>query len=188
MNFGAFTQPYPGPVNVLGRDFAGGLPGLLLSPNRGLFIFMPLCVLSVWGVVVAFRKTDTPVIYRYLAAAMLAHWVFLAVWPMWWAGWSFGPRLFCTMIPIWMVLLLPIRDQIARPAMLGLAALMIAWGTFVQVRCLSDQDVHLWNAMPVDVNNYTERLWDWGDPQILRGWGGDYGIDLPRKRLAEDYR
>ena len=28
LNFAEFTQPYPGPVQVLGRDFAGGTPGI----------------------------------------------------------------------------------------------------------------------------------------------------------------
>ena len=186
-NFNAFTQPYPGPINVLGRDFVGGLFGLLVSPNRGLLIYMPLCGLVVGGVIVAFRDKETPIIYRYFSVAVLAHWVFLAVWPMWWAGWCYGPRLFCTMIPIWMLLLLPIRRGLERPVMLCVLALMIFWGSFVQIRCLSDQDVHLWNAMPVDVNNYTERLWDWSDLQITRGIGGDYGIDLPRKRKPEDF-
>jgi hypothetical protein len=188
INYGAFTQPYPGPVKVLGRDFAGGLPGLLLSPSRGLLIYMPVCLFSIWGMVTVWRRSSDAILYRYLVLAVLAHWIFLAVWPMWWAGWSFGPRLFCSMIPLWVLLILPVRDQFRRVPVSLAATLVVAWSVFVEVRCVTDHDVHLWNGMPVDVNDHTERLWDWGDTQILRGLGGEYTVDLPRKRLPSDYQ
>ena len=135
----------------------------------------------------AFRRVKTPIIYRYLSVALIVHWLFLAIWPMWWAGWSYGPRLFCTMIPIWLILIVPMRTALRRIpiALAGLAC--VSWSVFAEVRCISDQDVHLWNAMPVDVNDHTQRLWDWGDMQILRGLGGDYGVDLPRKSKPEDF-
>ena len=187
LNYDAFTQPYPGPVKVLGRDFARGMPGLLISPNRGLFVFMPLCVFSVWGLIHVFRSSKHVMLYRYLACTIVAHWLFLAVWPMWWAGWCFGPRLFCTLIPLWIIMLVPIIEQFKRVPVAVVAAACVTWGSFVQFRCLTDADVHLWNGMPVDVNDYTERLWDWGDLQITRGIGGEYGVDLPRKRVLGDY-
>jgi hypothetical protein len=180
--YGEWIQPYPGPTQVLGRDFDSGIFGLLVSPSRGLFIYMPVCLLSLWGMVRCFRdRSDTFVVYRFLALAVLGHWIFLALWPMWWGGWSYGPRLFCTYIPIWLLLTIPFwQTWHAVPRLrripLNVAIMVcIAWSAFVEYRGVTDHDVHLWNGMPNDVNDHIDRFWDWSDMQIMRGLGGTYG-------------
>jgi hypothetical protein len=49
--------------------------------------------------------------------------------------------------------------------LVGLAALSV----FINCRAATTVDVHRWNADPVDVDRQPERLWDWRDPQFLRG-------------------
>jgi hypothetical protein len=181
-SYGAWVQPYPGPTGVIGRDFDSGVLGLLVSPSRGLFVYMPVCLFSLWSMIHIFRdRSDALVLYRFLAIALIGHWIFLALWPMWWGGWSYGPRLFCTYIPVWLLLTIPlfrVLQSLPRQGQVPIAvfaALCIAWSAFVEYRGVSDHDVHLWNGQPNDVNDHIDRFWDWSDMQIFRGLGGTYG-------------
>jgi len=61
--YGSLLPPYyrgyqPQPVRIAGLiwDPSAALVGNLVSPNRGLFVFVPVFVFSVWGIVHAFRS------------------------------------------------------------------------------------------------------------------------------------
>ena len=48
-------------------------------------------------------------------------------------------------------------------------AALVALSVLVNFRGASSPAVYRWNVDPVDVDQRPERLWDWRDPQFLRG-------------------
>jgi len=163
----------------LGRDPSAALVGNLVSPNRGLFVFVPVFLFSVWGSVHAFRSSGRhTALLRALAIVVVAHWVMISsVGTRWWAGWSFGPRNFMDVLPLFVVLLVPAIDAFgelparARAAVGSLASLAVAWSLFVAVYGANVMAPHLWNSEPVNIDLHPERVWKWRDMQIMRGTG-----------------
>ena len=80
------------------------------------------------------------------------------------------------MLPAFVLLLVPALeglDVMIRPrrlAILSLAGLLLAWSLFVQYQGAWERGVLEWNFTP-DVDSNPERVWDWSDMQILRGFG-----------------
>ena len=90
------------------------LAGNLVSPARGLFIFCPLVVLSVAGVVVRWRAGELTAFWKALAVIPVLHWIVISAFKHWWGGDSYGPRFFTDLVPILVVLALPAVEVLAR--------------------------------------------------------------------------
>ncbi len=90
------------------------LAGNLVSPARGLFIFCPLVILSVIGVVVRWRAGELTAFWKALAVIPIVHWVVISAFKHWWGGDSFGPRFFTDLMPVFVVLALPAVEVLAR--------------------------------------------------------------------------
>jgi hypothetical protein len=155
------------------------LLGNLVSPQRGLFVFVPIFVFSVWGAVRAFRHGGRhAALMKMLAILVVAHWILIssAGWK-WWAGWSYGPRNFMDILPVFVVLLVPALEGLralsprARAVLVPVAMVAIAWGAFAAVYGANAWAPHHWNFVPLDVDKHPARLWDWRDMQVLRGTG-----------------
>jgi len=150
----------------------GRLLGLLVSPNRGLLVYCPLVLLAL----AALRRGTQPVVLRYFAIALPAYAVFFAAFRIWWAGWSFGPRFFTDVMPLVTLTALPLAQRLwARRGGRALLVAGLVWGIGVQGVGVYFDD-NDWNASPVSIDQQSDRLWSWSDPQILRalhsGWRG----------------
>jgi hypothetical protein len=150
------------------------LPGHIISPSRGLIVFAPLFLFSAAGIVRVCAKPDTfHPIYRYLAVLPVVHWFAISLFERWWAGHSYGPRLFSLVIPVLVILLLPAWSTMQRlkpgPRNLLTAVLClgVAWGLFVQVRGVGNRAVHAWNAQEPNVDLNPGKVWDWKNMQIF---------------------
>jgi hypothetical protein len=93
---------------------AVALAGNLVSPARGLFIFCPLVILSVIGVIVRWRAGELTAFWKALAVIPVVHWVVISAFKHWWGGDSFGPRFFTDLMPVLVVLALPAVEVLAR--------------------------------------------------------------------------
>ena len=93
---------------------AVALAGNLVSPARGLFVFCPLVVLSVAGVVVRWRAGELTAFWKALAVIPILHWIVISAFKHWWGGDSYGPRFFTDLMPVFVVLALPAVEAIAR--------------------------------------------------------------------------
>ena len=84
---------------------AVGLAGNLVSPSRGLFVYVPVFLFSVWSMIR--QKWSTP-LSPWLAAIVPIHWICVSayIWN-WWAGMSYGPRFFTDLTPIFVLFLIP---------------------------------------------------------------------------------
>jgi hypothetical protein len=166
--------PYYAPGKIgHGGTFATALVGTVASPNRGLFVFSPILLLSVYGAWLKLRR-DRDLLDGALVVIVLLHWLAVASFPIWWGGHSFGYRLLSDMVPYLVYFLIPV---IARfPALSGprRAALTTAVGVLVAIsfainfRGANTRAVYRWNSEPVNVDTVPSRVWDWRDPQFLR--------------------
>jgi hypothetical protein len=119
VNLAIYHQPLS-PYYTGGQSFdvsgtmAVALAGNLVSPARGLFIFCPLVVLSVVGVIVRWRAGELTAFWKALAVIPILHWIVISAFKHWWGGDSYGPRFFTDLMPIFVVLALPAVEVLAR--------------------------------------------------------------------------
>lgn len=170
-------------IHAVERSFdpgAGGFTGLLVSPNRGLLIYSPIAAFALLGIRPALMASrvglphdgdDGAQPLRFCAIAALAQYALYSCYAVWWGGHTFGPRYMLDVLP----LLLPLAAagfatvRFGRAAQ-ALAGLMLAWSIAVAALGAFVFPHERWNTDPVDVDRHHERLWDWSDMQILRGW------------------
>ena len=176
--YGLIVPPYYSAGRLNFTHFREAVVANLGSPNRGLFVFVPLFFFSVYGAGLAFQhKGSYHGLYRLAAVAVFVHWLLISMLPHWWGGFSYGPRLFCAVLPFFVILLVPVLDECrvcspVRRVLLGIGMLLcLCWSIFVQVRGVTDERVYAWNGLP-NVDLHPEQVWSWGDMQILRGMTG----------------
>jgi hypothetical protein len=182
--YGALVPPYylRGGLLTTTHMFEG-MTGVLFSPSRGLFIFVPVTVWVLCLVLANFH--DLP--HRSLALIAMA--ICLVQVPLagcdakWWGGHSYGPRLMADIIP-WLVLLaiLACAAELRRPAAAGNSrgqipgmrrGVAIAGAAALAISVLMNApgalsfNGDLWNKRNGDVDTHPERLWEWKRPQFL---------------------
>jgi hypothetical protein len=147
--------------------------GTLVSPNRGLFIFTPLFLFSVYGAVrsisvVGWRRQNLGL---YLAAILLSHWIVTSLFEDWGGAWSIGPRYFVEVMPFLVYFLIPLLEGplIAVSIWRVLFITAAAFSILVQARGALSPYPFLWNGKPRALVEAPERKWDWTDLQFLRG-------------------
>jgi hypothetical protein len=146
-----------------------GLLGDLFSPSRGLFIYTPVFLFAIWSMLA--RKWKSP-LAPWLAILALAHWMTVAAYiGNWWGGHCYGPRFFTDVTPVFVLFLIPFFarwENLGRPLRATFLTLALI-GVAIHLRGGWSVDVYRWNAFPLNVDQHPERLWDWHDPQFLRG-------------------
>jgi hypothetical protein len=147
----------------------GGLAGLLVSPSRGLLIYSPWVIFSLWGGAILWKENSKGW-ERYLLIGVIAIVVLHARLGTWWAGWSYGPRYLTDLLPFLAFFLLPVLPRIQTSSMLRMALVCaVAAAAWVQAIGASRYvPVGGWDEFPVSVDRDQSRLWDWTDNQILR--------------------
>jgi hypothetical protein len=115
-------------------DFQSGLllrgtSGLLVSPGRGLFVYSPVLLFAIVGVV---RGRRWP-LYPLCALAAGAYVVAAANSSDWYGGQSFGARRVTDALPLLAVLLVPAVDGIVRTKWLRAYVVLLGWSVFVEV-------------------------------------------------------
>jgi len=171
----------------LTRNSLIAFAGNLISPSRGLFIFVPeimfiaFMTARYWGVL-RFRGLATLSI-----AIISAHLVVLTGDRIWYGGWSYGPRLATDLVP-WFALLAVLSldafrgeagdlrisrhsagSQAGRRdrAIAIIGCLLLSLGVLINARGALSSKTKAWNAAP----GLDERVWDWKDMQIFAGIG-----------------
>jgi hypothetical protein len=147
-----------------------GLAGILVSPSRGLLIFMPIALVALAGARDILQRRTLEV-----WSLLLPTGLFVLGWSMysvWWGGHGYGPRYAADLaVPLALVAAAAFRSvprRRAAPATRAFVAGVLVWSLFVQAAgafCYPGGD---WNGTPADVDRAHERLWDWRDSQIPR--------------------
>jgi hypothetical protein len=167
---GAHAQHH-GVASAWGGSFPEGLLGVLLSPSRGLFVYAPVLLFPMAGLVLWVARRRGGLLA--CAAAVTGVGIgTIAMFAVWWGGHSFGPRLVADILPALVLGLVPIWPAVWG-SRAGRALLVAAFAASVAVEAIgafhypSPRDVE-WNVSPRNVDQAHERLWDWRDPQLVR--------------------
>lgn len=175
--FGEFIPPYEHMIIDMGRyyqpRYGEAAAGLLVSPARGLFIYTPVFLFSIWGIVLGIRQGPNRLLALCLTLSLIFTYVMTVLWPIWWAGWSFGPRVFTDAVPLFVFFLIaPIKrlDSMTgwRGWLLnGIFGLALLLSVAIHAVGAFSQAAYEWDSNPVDIGLSQERLWDWSDPPFL---------------------
>jgi hypothetical protein len=172
--YGAVLPPYYDPLRVGGEaaiPFAESLAVHLVSPSRGILVYLPLVCLLPWGLRAAAREGSRRSLLILLAAALAVHALVVARYGST-GGAAYGARFFTEVTPLLIVLLVPLFDALVRgelrgwlrTAFVGLAAISIVFaGSGATLR-----SGFCWSATPVPLDEDPSRVWDFGDPQFFR--------------------
>lgn len=135
----------PSQVAYFSTPLLVGAAGILLSPSRGLLVFSPFLAFAAWGALRAYRDER----FRPLFPLLLS---ILAIWPLefkffdWWGGFSYGSRHLSDSLPILILFVLPVMEDILRVRALGaIYALLLAWSVALQVLGVAAYDSQGWN-------------------------------------------
>ncbi len=147
------------------------LAGNLFSPGRGLFIYTPILLFSIGGMVRAWRtrwQRPLPLLWM---ALILGHWIGISLFTeFWWGGHAYGPRLFLDVVPLFVLFLIPMFQQwqFRRTLAAYSFAAALAFCVVIHGRASISPKPQQWNVIPSDVDQHPERVWDWRDPAFLR--------------------
>jgi hypothetical protein len=106
-----------------------GLPGLLLSPSRGLFVYSPVLLFSLLGFVAVWRRG--PRLFRPLPIGVALVVLAVSKWFFWWGGYTWGPRLLADAAPVFCFCLYPLAAQLDRWPLKALFVALAAWSVAV---------------------------------------------------------
>jgi hypothetical protein len=144
----------------------------LFSPSRGLLVFTPIVMVSVAGAILAWRRRWCFPLAPYLMAIVIAH-AALISWG--WPGHGYGPRFFTDLTPLFVLFLIPAiqwwqeTHGAGRRVTAAAFAALALWGVFTHGHGATSIAANQWSALPVNVDTARWRVWDWSDPQFLRG-------------------
>lgn len=85
--------------------FPEAFAGLLISPNRGLFVYTPIFLFCLPVMARSIRHPQRHLLLFTLTCGVIGHIVLYSFWPEWWGGQIFGNRFLVEIIPLLMVLL-----------------------------------------------------------------------------------
>jgi hypothetical protein len=152
-----------------------GLWGTLLSPSRGLFVYSPVLLFSLGGLVwVALRG---PLLLRALTAGVVIVVPIVAKWYQWWGGDSWGPRLLADTAPLLAFFLYPVTRLLDRhPPLKVVFVLCVATSIAAHGLGAFFYD-RRWEGI-VDVAHDEAPLWSWrhsplvfyGREAVARAW------------------
>lgn len=144
------------------------LVGLLAAPSRGLFVYSPVLLFALPGLVWTLRHAAPPPerLMTVAAAVIFLLYGFIATW---WGGWVFGPRYMTDLLPFFALWLARAPLPPRRPALVALFALALAWSLLVQELGVRSYPCG-WDANPVSVDQAPERLWSLSDTELERCW------------------
>jgi hypothetical protein len=169
--FGALSGGYPELISMSyrywGADIADSAFGTLVSPSHGLFVFSPWIPLTLAAVPAVLGRLKRAPLVGIVLCGLPLLFAELAVQSTWWAGWSFGPRYWTEVMPLFAILLgfaLEWSRASCRPLFAGLlitGALAIAIQA-IGAFCYPSS----WYGPSND--NDLARLWSWRDTELTR--------------------
>ena len=176
--YGTALPGYHDPSRASGwNSFLVALPANMISPGRGLLVFCPIFLFSIYGVVLRWKENRLRDEFGIFSGVIFLHWIVHSRFAHWWMGHSYGPRAFTDCVPFLTLLLVPVIPKLqsdrthaaGRFLLRGVFCAAVLFSFFVHFRGATTNAVHDWNIEPVNIDTAPERVWDWSDPPFLRG-------------------
>ena len=156
-----------GSDNLWQSSWLESLPGLLLSPSRGLVWFSPVLLLGLVSAVAVWREPRFRPLIPLQAAAVLMILV-AGRWFDWWGGTTWGYRSIVDTTPLLALLTVPLVERmIAGRGTRVLFAALLVWSAGVQfVGAWSYSAIGWLEQWMEHANPDYASLWQWRRPQI----------------------
>ncbi len=154
------------------------LLGNLISPSRGLVVYVPAVVAIGLALGVYRRYVRLPALAALASSIIAGHFIVLSGFVHWWGGHCYGARLTTSLVPCF-VLLAVLAADAARTAgrMSAWSPAEVALGVVTGLLCAASiaintigafsREASAWNMLPENVNRSPDRLWSWRRPQLL---------------------
>jgi hypothetical protein len=184
--YGTLLQPYDRATKLgLPSTFFESVAAQLVSPSRGLLVFSPIVLVGLAGLLIARRRKSLTPLDVLSAVAIPCYLIAIALFPVWWAGTSFGPRFMTETLPFFLVLSIPFvdwlaawrpersdnRPQIYRVGVIGLVVVLV-FSVFVNAQGALLSSTICWNLKAPGVESVDKdpaRAWSWSNPQFVYG-------------------
>ena len=160
------------------------LLGNLLSPSRGLLVFVPVLffvgylLLRYWATLPMRRLVVLSLV------VICVHLIVVSLHSPWYGGHCYGPRYSTGIVP-WFYLLAVAglqarrqsaneqtsrRQSIRRQLEASVGVLLLLLSVTINALGATSHATWLWNSRPVNVDQQPDRVWDWKHPQFLAPW------------------
>src|SRR6266496_3924425 len=163
-------------------SFWTALSGQLISPARGLIVYVPVIIFVAYVVIRYWRNVKHRRLVWLSLTVIAAHMFVISSFPHWWGGSSYGSRLSTGLVP-WFALCAILGIQAMRAAYQdktiswrGWRSAEVATGLILLVASVAingrgavSRATWIWNTVPRPVDQEPQRLWDWRQPQFLAG-------------------
>lgn len=161
--------------------FLEGMFGALLSPSRGMIIYVPMVVIPVY-LVIKYRQNlkAKPLLLLGLSCSLL-HLAMISAYSEWWAGASYGSRYTAELIP-WLMMAFIFgldarqnffsqkdRQYILIKFERLIFYIIILLGIMINLRGAMSEKTWHWNTYPYSITDNKWRLFDYKEPQFLAG-------------------
>ncbi|PWR71868.1 hypothetical protein ACKUB1_11365 [Methanospirillum stamsii] len=150
------------------------LIGNVFSPARGLLIFSPFFIFSIYGVYLKIKTKSIDIFDIVVLMTIFFHWIAISMYPHWWAGHSYGPRFFLDVNPLLLYFIIPVLSKISsmKPSSKKIwtfvLLVLVGISVIIHLKGAVIFGVWDWNGTPLNVDENPWRIWDFHDIQFLR--------------------
>jgi hypothetical protein len=181
LHFGQMLPYYYRASRLKFDSFPTAFAGNLISPARGLFVYVPVLFFVAYLLLRYTRELPLPRLAVLALGVIFAHLIVIAGFTPWWGGHSYGPRYTTGLVP-WFVLLATLgikamlvwRERHAEVAgtirvrvPLFVGGVLLVMSILINGRGGTAPDTLRWNVRPTNIDEHPERVWDWSYPQFL---------------------
>jgi Dolichyl-phosphate-mannose-protein mannosyltransferase len=164
-----FDDPFRTQFEVAQKDFWStplfeGLTNILFSPSRGLFVYSPVLIFAIIGMILTWKKSGT-LLLRYLSIGVIANILLYSKFFCWWGGYTYGPRLLADITPILCLFLIETKFLFTK-SFFKIAFLILAAFSITAHAIGSYADHMRWN-LDLEINEEPEAAWYWTDNQLV---------------------
>ena len=76
----------------------------MISPARGLLVYVPSIYIVAYLLAVNYKNLEFKPLVNVLISILVLHTIVMSSQRIWWAGVSYGPRLYTDVVPIFVLL------------------------------------------------------------------------------------
>lgn len=142
--------------------------GILLSPARGLLVYIPYLIVPLIGAIYFFKQLSRSSLFWVSLGWFILHLVLISKNELWWGGGGFGSRMFTDALPALILLTLLIWNKIL--TLMPLLHCRIMLSIFILLAGVSifiNTYQGLYNTYTVDWGDPWQNLFNWKYPQFL---------------------